>query len=185
MEERPIIDSKYSLAEALGTIDVPAQIKDALCLVEVQYISFDALLHQGQLVVHKNVADEVQEIFAEILEQEFPIKSVVPVSKYGYNDEVSMTANNTSAFNYRPIFGTETVSNHSRGLAIDINPLLNPCTAIDGTIQPATGIYDPTKLGTIRPGDPIVTCFKSRGWRWLGERERKDWQHFDKANIDL
>lgn len=37
------------------------------------------------------------------------------------NDNKSMSANNTSAFNYRVISGTKKLSNHSYGLAIDIN----------------------------------------------------------------
>jgi hypothetical protein len=140
------------------------------------------------MIVHKNVADELNVIFKEILEVGFPIASVIPMATFGadlknggWDDEASMSVNNTSAFNYRPIFGTDIVSNHARGLAIDINPLLNPCTAIDGTIQPANGVYDPTKPGTLTPECEVVRIFEMHGWRWLGRRERKDWQHFDKA----
>ena len=182
MNQDFISDSSLSFTEATNGKNIPPEIKDSLVLVDVQYISFDGLPHSGQLIVHKNVSEEIQEIFDEILAQRFPITHAIPISAYDWDDEASMSANNTSAFNYREIFGTTTISNHARGLAIDINPLLNPCIAIDGTIQPAAGVYDPSKPGTIRPEDPIVTSFTSRGWRWLGHRDRKDWQHFDKEN---
>jgi hypothetical protein len=176
------IDSLMTLEEALSGTEIPQYIRDSLVLIDIYYVSFDGLKHQGQLVVHKNVAAEVVEIFHKISTTGFPIHHAIPIVKYHWDDESSMLDNNTSAFNYRVIHGTEQISNHSLGLAIDINPLLNPCNAIDGSIQPANGTYDPLIPGTIRPDDEIVSIFTSHGWRWLGHRDRKDWQHFDKAN---
>ena len=181
MRESPIKDSDLSLAEAIGTQDIPFEIAQALVLITVQYISFDDRLHEGQLLLHRNVADEVREIFNEILEQRFPIQQIVPIIAFDNDDEASMSVNNTSAFNYRTIYPITRLSNHARGLAIDINPLFNPCTASNGVIQPANGTYDPMRPGTIRAHDPIVASFTSRGWDWHGNHERKDWQHFDKA----
>ena len=43
-----------------------------------------------------------------------------------HEDELSMSDNNTSAFNYRQIAGSSRMSKHSLGLAIDINPKFNP-----------------------------------------------------------
>jgi peptidoglycan L-alanyl-D-glutamate endopeptidase CwlK len=183
------LDSAMNFEEALTGLEIPESIKNSLQLVTVGYSSFDGELHEGQLIIHKNVAAEISEIFDELLKIRYPFTSIIPMAHYGpdpvyggWDDEKSMSVNNTSAFNYRPIFGTDIVSNHSRGLAIDINPLLNPCTAIDGTLQPANGVYDLTKLGTLTPESEAVKIFTSRGWRWLGFRERKDWQHFDKAD---
>ena len=175
----PIIDSALNLTEALSGSDISPNIRETLSLINVQYISFDGMLHQGQLVVHKNIAEEVQGIFKEMCVLRFPIEHAIPICRFGCDDETSMRANNTSAFNYRVIHGTNEPSNHSQGLAIDVNPLLNPCIAIDETLQPATSSYDPAKPGTLTPHSPVVELFTSRGWRWLGYRERKDWQHFD------
>jgi hypothetical protein len=182
MNEEILIDSSMTLEEALAGVEIPEHIRESLVLVDIPYVSFDGRMHKGQLVVHKNVAEEVVEIFQKISATGFPIQHAIPIVTYHWDDEVSMSDNNTSAFNYRVIHCTDQVSNHSRGLAIDINPLFNPCNAIDGTIQPAAGVYDPSRAGTIRPDDEIVSIFTSRGWRWLGHRERKDWQHFDKAD---
>jgi hypothetical protein len=159
-----------------------SDIQKSLVTIDVPYVGLDTKQYIGHLVVHTSIAEEVKEIFAEIATSGFPIAKIRPISEYDWDDETSMRDNNTSAFNYRAIQGTETLSNHSRGLAIDINPLFNPCMAIDGTIQPATGIYDPARPGTILPDSEVVRIFTSRGWRWLGYRDRKDWQHFDKAD---
>lgn len=48
------------------------------------------------------------------------------VDEFDGSDDKSMSANNTSAFYARKVANTDRWSNHSYGLAIDINPLLNP-----------------------------------------------------------
>ena len=173
----PIIDSAITLDEALFGLEIPTEIKNALTIIEVQYISFDELLHQGQIVLHKDLAQDIIEIFKKLHEARFPIQHAIPIAAYNWDDEASMQANNTSAFNYRIIYGTDRLSNHSYGRAIDINPLFNPYTAIDGSVQPLGATYDPSKPGTIRYGDLVVSAFEARGWHWLAEQ---DWQHFDK-----
>ena len=56
----------------------------------------------------------------------FPIARMERVERYGGDDDASMAADNTSAFNCREITGGGAYSNHSWGMAIDINPLENP-----------------------------------------------------------
>ena len=48
------------------------------------------------------------------------------VERYGSDDDRSMAADNTSAFNCRLVEGSTSWSAHAYGLAIDINPLENP-----------------------------------------------------------
>ena len=50
----------------------------------------------------------------------------------------SMSADNTSAFNFRVIAGTTLLSQHALGRAIDINPVENPWRRPD-RIVPAGG----------------------------------------------
>jgi peptidoglycan LD-endopeptidase CwlK len=97
-----------------------------------------------------------------------------------------MMANNTSGFNYRMIAGTERLSNHARGRAIDINPLLNPCIRGD-FVQPAGAAYDPSRPGTLTTDSPVTQFLKARGWIWGGDwasgrdgKPLKDYQHFEK-----
>lgn len=168
-----------SLDEALAGKDIPDDIKKQLALITVPYLSFDGTTAEGQLVVHAEVAEEAREIFKKLFEMQFPIARMVPVVAYDWDDDASMAANNTSAFNYRVIFGTDRLSNHSYGRAIDINPVQNPYQQRGGATVPPGARYDPSQPGTVTT--TVAELFKSCGWQWGGEwKERKDWQHFEK-----
>ncbi|MCX8055086.1 MAG: M15 family metallopeptidase [Ignavibacteria bacterium] len=92
-----------------------------------------------------------------------------------------MANNNTSSFNYRKIAGTNRLSLHSYGLAVDINPFNNPVVYNDGRISPKGAKYNPKNVGTFTSACPIVQKFKELGWRWGGEfNSFKDYHHFDK-----
>lgn len=177
-----VIDSQYpSLEESLAGLVIPFAIRESLALVSIEYRSFDGLFHQGQMVVHQALAEEVRGIFHRLLQLDFPIMKVIPVTAYGWDDIASMQDNNTSAFNYRAIIGTDQLSNHSFGRAIDLNPLLNPYYARDGKIYPQGALHKCGKPGTLCAGDPVVTFFKEQGWDWGGDWEKvKDYQHFQK-----
>jgi len=176
-----IIDSARSLPSALSGSSAPQDVLDTLALVDIAYISFDGKMHQGQLVVHKDLASEVRDIFAELLRFRFPIEKVVPIVAYDWDDDVSMADNNSSAFNYRKIFRTDRLSKHSHGYAIDLNPALNPQELKDGLTLPAGFLRDPSKPGTFLADSPAVHAFTSRGWDWGGNWQHKDWQHFQKV----
>ncbi|MDZ7626522.1 MAG: M15 family metallopeptidase [Ignavibacteriaceae bacterium] len=179
-EQGFVIDSDVAFEEAVAGISIPQSILENLRLVDVYYYGFDEKIHKGQLVVHKDVVLDVIEIFELIRESRFPIGKVVPISKYGWSDENSMKDNNTSAFNYRFISGSRVISNHAAGLAIDINPALNPYIK-NGNSLPENCIYDTTKVGTISASSELVKEFKQRGWEWGGDwKSLKDYQHFEK-----
>jgi peptidoglycan LD-endopeptidase CwlK len=168
-----------TLAEALHGKEIPGEIRDALTLVTVPYFSFAELKGEGQLVVHKALAEDVEAIFLELFTTRFPIHHITPIVAYGWNDDVSMAANNTSAFNYRTIAGTTRLSHHATGRAIDINPVQNPYVGVDGSVAPLGATYDLSQQGTI--ANDVVAVFKSYGWEWGGDwSDRKDWQHFQK-----
>jgi len=179
-EQGFVIDSDLDFDEAVAGLSIPKSILENLRIVDVYYYGFDSKLHKGQLVVHKDVVLEVIEVFEFIMESSFPIGKVVPISRYGWSDEKSMRDNNTSAFNYRYISGTRVISNHASGLAIDINPTLNPYIK-NGISIPAECVFDTTKAGTISSGSQLVKEFKQRGWTWGGDwKSLKDYQHFEK-----
>ena len=179
-----ILDSDYKLEEALYGQRIHSSVKANLTLVNVFYYGFDEKLHQGQLVVHKAVAQDVKEIFEIIRQIHFPIEKVLPICEYKWSDEKSMKDNNTSSFNYRFISGSKILSKHASGLAIDINPKLNPYIK-NGTTSPAGSIYKPDAEGTITADSRIVEEFKKRGWTWGGDwQSLKDYQHFQKNLSD-
>ena len=175
-----VIDSELDFDEAVAGQNIPQSVLENLRLVNVYYYGFDDKLHKGQLVVHKDLVLDMIEIFEFIRESRFPTGKVVPISKYGWSDEKSMQDNNTSAFNYRFISGTRVISNHAAGLAIDINPMMNPYIK-NGISLPVDCKYDTTKAGTISSGSQLVKEFKYRGWQWGGNwKSLKDYQHFEK-----
>jgi len=175
-----ILDSQFTLDEALIGQKIPASVKTNLTLVNVFYYGFDEKLHQGQLVVHKAVAQDVKEIFEIIRQIHFPIEKVVPICEYKWSDEKSMLDNNSSSFNYRFISGSKILSKHASGLAIDINPKQNPYIK-NGATSPAGSVYKADVKGTITSDSLIVEEFKKRGWTWGGDwKSLKDYQHFQK-----
>lgn len=172
-----------TLADALLGTEAPFEIVSELSLIEVPYIDFEGESQIGQLIIHQELCEETQSIFAELHKQQFPIHKMVPAAAYGWDDEASMADNNTSAFNYRAIIATDRLSNHSLGRAIDINPLLNPYFARNGKIYPRGASYEAQRLGTLTKNSSAVELFKRHGWIWLGERhENTDYQHFEKSN---
>jgi peptidoglycan LD-endopeptidase CwlK len=175
-----IIDCNYTFKESIAGIDIPKKIKENLKLINVQYYSFDGKIHQGQLLIHKDLVKDVEEIFKSIMSVKFPIAKVIPVVKYGWNDEKSMKDNNTSAFNYRIVANTKALSSHSSGRAIDINPKLNPQIKRNHYF-PRGSKYEPTRKGTITKNSLLVKEFLKHGWMWGGLwHSTKDYQHFEK-----
>jgi peptidoglycan LD-endopeptidase CwlK len=175
-----VIDSNISFEEATEGISIPPPIKENLVLIDVLYYSFDGKLHKGQLLIHHSLEKDISDIFSFIRETKFPVEKVIPISRYNWNDSLSMSDNNSSAFNYRRVKGSRNFSSHSTGKAIDINPLLNPQYK-NGISYPHNTVYDTSVRGTISGDSPLVELFKKKGWRWGGNwRSTRDYQHFEK-----
>jgi poly-gamma-glutamate synthesis protein (capsule biosynthesis protein) len=86
-----------------------------------------------------------------------------------------MAADNSSAFNFRVVAGTDQLSQHALGLAIDLNPVENPWR-LPGRILPDAGRAFADRAA-IRPGmivrpGPVVAALDELGWEWGG-----DWRH--------
>src|SRR5579862_3415420 len=98
-----------------------------LAYVKLSYWGFDHQEHVGALIVNKELTQDVLDIFRELHAKKFPIEQMRPVNEFNNNDDDSMAANNTSAFNCREVTGHPGVfSQHGLGRAIDINPKINP-----------------------------------------------------------
>ncbi len=186
--EDPIVDSAMTESEAFDGLDqkCPEEIRNRQQVVTVQYYSFDSKIHQGQLVIDKELEEDIKNLFELALKEKFPIHSVLPISHQTFrkdgrwDDDLSMAANNTSGFNYRLITGGTKLSNHAHGRAIDINPVQNPY--IKGQlVLPAKANYDANLAGTLTADHPLTKAFLAMGWEWGGNWDtRKDYQHFEK-----
>lgn len=179
-----INDSDLSLAEALVGSKASADILADLVLLDILYFGFDYKEHQGQIVVHEDLQAEVENIFTGLKSLKFLIDKVIPVVKYNWSDEHSMADNNSSGFNFRHIAGTDQLSKHAFGRAIDLNPMLNPYISREGRCIPPGSAYDPKLPGTILADSEVVRLFAKYGWIWGGAwgetRGYFDYHHFEK-----
>lgn len=157
--------------------------------LELSYVDFEGHEHLGQMVCNRHIADDLLYIFRRLYEARYPIASMRLIDDYGADDARSMAANNTSCFCYRRVAGSTALSKHSRGMAVDVNPLYNPCVYVrSGRVLPPEGrAYahgrDRRKdiPGKIDATDLCYRLFVSRGFRWGGAwRSLKDYQHFEK-----
>lgn len=155
---------------------------EELRLVTVPHVSQDGTARAGVLIVHQQHASAIAGVFTQLYDRGFVIPSMRPAHEFGGDDDAMMRANNTSAFNCRPIGGTSTWSEHSWGHALDLNPLWNPYVRGDRVDPPQGRAFvdrDPQRPGTIVADGPVVVAFAEIGWRWGGAWSRsKDYQHF-------
>ena len=161
---------------------------EELRYIQVLYYGFDKETHTGEMIVNKAICDDVIDIFKELYEAKYPIEKMVLVDEYNADDNTSMAANNSSSFNYRLVPGSNHLSKHSLGLAIDINPLYNPYVQYNDNetvILPEEGIpYADRSLDCRYYIDKHDLCYKAftkRGFTWGGIWTRDpDYQHFEK-----
>lgn len=71
-------------------------------------------IRHGELIVHKSVAKDVIEVFEALYTQGYPIERMVLIDAYGADDERSMMANNTSAFNCRVVKESQALGSCAR-----------------------------------------------------------------------
>lgn len=158
---------------------------DDLVAVEFDHFTMDGDVARGVLIVHRSVAADAAAVTRAMYGSRFPLTGAQPVDAFGGDDDASMRADNTSAFNCRTVAGTTTWSEHAYGLAIDINPVENPYVHEDGVEPPAGEAY--TDRSDVRPGmvveaGPVVGVFDHLGWGWGGRwSSAQDHQHFSRS----
>ncbi|ADU63083.1 hypothetical protein Daes_2076 [Pseudodesulfovibrio aespoeensis Aspo-2] len=189
-----VFDSRLNASQAIWDNQPPgvaAEVQDRLVLVPVRYYGFDGRLHQGQVVIHRDLAQDIRMVFAVIRATRFPVESVIPVAHPLIQEQgvygLSPDTNNTSAYVWRFAVGENRLSMHALGLAIDINPRLNPYVRGDLALPPGA-TYDPAVAGTLTADHPVVLGFRRLGWKWgghWGSRGRVDPMHFQKIPRSL
>lgn len=183
----PLPDSVIARMMASGSWKegCPVALAD-LRYLRLSYVDFAGAAQVGEMVVAADVADDVIGVFEKLFEAGFPMASMRLVDDFEANDDLSMAANNTSAFNCRAITGGTGYSQHSYGNAIDINTIQNPYVRVRDTstlILPPEGAAFADRAdvrpGMIVPGDVVTAAFAEIGWVWGGDwTSLKDYQHF-------
>ena len=142
----------------------------------------------GELVCNEAICGDLLDIFRVLYDASYPIERMVLIDEYDAQDGPSMRANNSSAFNFRFVAGTGVLSSHSRGMAVDINPLYNPYVKTNG----GRTVVDPAEAAPyadrtrdfpykIAEDDPCCREFLRHGFTWGGHwKSLKDYQHFEK-----
>ena len=155
----------------------------ALRYLTVTYLDFDGVSRTGELVVHQDAAADLIGVFRGLYTERFPIRSMRLVDDFGGDDDRSMAADNTSAFNCRASTGSPGEwSEHSYGRAVDLNPRENPYVSGSTVLPPAGAPYVDRSVrarGLIRSDAAVVRAFTAIGWTWGGSYQHaKDYQHF-------
>ena len=163
--------------------DCNVPLEDLRYLV-VPFFNFDNECEIGEIICNRLIANDLIYIFKILFEAKYQIERIRLIDEYGADDNLSMINNNSTSCNYRKIVGSNKLSKHAHGLAIDINPLYNPYVRGD-VVLPAEGrLYvDRNKpfLHKIDKNDLCYKLFVSRGFTWGGDwTDRKDYQHFEK-----
>ena len=86
--------------------------------LRLSHWDFGGRVRQGELVIAAKHADDLVAVFRKLYAARFPIQRMVLVDEYGGDDEKSMAANNSSAYNCRTVAGTDRWSVR-RGLRSD------------------------------------------------------------------
>src|ERR1044071_6406859 len=152
-----------------------------LAYLQLDHVGFDGAA-RGELVVAAALAGRVVALFRRLWRLGFPIRQLRLVDDFGASDDASMAADNSSAFNFRVVAGTQILSQHALGRAIDINPVENPWGRPDRILPEAGAAF--ADRAVIRPGmivrpGPVVAAFDELGWEGGG-----DWCHeFDDHHI--
>ncbi len=164
----------------------PAELR----YLRIPYIDFSGETRTGEMICNQSIAMTLLDIFHTLYERRYPIERIQLVDDFHADDDLCCLKNNTSCFNYRTIAGTNTLSRHAFGMAVDVNPFFNPyVTYVKNDTDnvrispPGSEPYAdrerdfPHKLG---PGDLCYELFVSHGFTWGGDWTHcKDYQHFE------
>lgn len=195
-EVRPVTEAHCQVMQDANTFDPNGPVGcDRLRLVSFPFTSHQGLPGRGSVVVLDAFAENVDIIFAKLNARGFPLEQALGLEHFQGDDAASMAANNTSAFNGRPITGGASWSLHAYGAAIDLNPVQNPFLTINAdataTIDPVASARAYVNRSAVRAEKPerqgmaeeVLDIFAENGFiHWGGYWNAPvDYQHFEVA----
>ncbi|VXB17361.1 CapA family protein [Nocardioides sp. AX2bis] len=159
---------------------------DRLRVLSVPHVGFDGQPRTGRMVVRASLARDVVQVFERLYDARWPLRRMRLVDAYGGDDDRSMADDNSSGYNCRRVAGSDTLSAHAFGRAIDVNPVENPYLTTGGVLPPAGARFadlDRTSdaqppAGVVHADDVVVRAFAEVGWEWGGTFSEPDYQHF-------
>lgn len=155
---------------------------DELRHVVVAHHGFDGRVHTGELLVHREVAEDVVEAFRVMFETGFPVEQVRISSQADLEAPPTGDGNTTEGFVCRRSVSTSRWSEHAFGRAVDVNPFHNPYVKDETVIPELATSYvdrDDRRAGMLFSGGPVVSAFEEAGWIWGGTwSSALDYMHF-------
>ena len=154
----------------------------------VSHLGFDDRVHEGQIVVNRDVAAPLAKVFRKLYDLRFPIRHMRFADAYGPARARPADGDISGSFECRqavpsPCTGgtaSGSWSNHAYGHAIDLNPVENPYVGCGRTRDQASERYidRSDSPGMVTPA--AVRAFRSIGWGWGGDwsGRTKDYMHF-------
>ncbi len=157
--------------------------RSGLRYLTVSFRGYDGAAHTGELVVAASQADGVVSVFRTLFDVDFPIEEMRLLGTADVDAPPTGDGNDTASFVCRPTTGqTSGFSAHAYGLALDLNPFVNPYLKGDLVLPELASSY--LDRGDVRPGMVLagsvaVRAFAEIGWQWGGDfQSLKDYQHF-------
>ncbi len=153
--------------------------------VRLTFRTNQGLVKRGLLVVRSSIVPEVIDVWRAALRAGFPFHTLLSVDEFGGSDPRSMWHDNTSAFNCRAVTGDPfSLSPHSYGTAIDVNPVRNPYLDSSGRWWPHKKGVSYRNRADARPGmlygaSKVTSRLRHFGFQWGGYWSHPDYQHFD------
>lgn len=159
----------------------PVPIAD-LRYVTVSFRGFDPKPHTGELVLHEDVARGAVSVFRTLFLARFPIEEMRLPTTADLDAPPTGDGNNTVGMVCRASRSSSEWSAHALGLAVDINPFMNPYTRGDLVLPELASSYTNRRRvrpGMILPDGVVVRAFRRIGWTWGGTfRSVRDPMHF-------
>ena len=148
----------------------------------VSFRGFDGRPHTGELVVNASVAADVVAVFRRLYAAAYPIEEMRLPTTADLEAPPTGDGSNTAAYVCRATRGATSLSAHAYGLAIDVNPFVNPYRKGDLVLPELASAYldrSWRRPGMIARGDLVTRAFAAVGWAWGGSfRSVWDPMHF-------
>lgn len=144
-----------------------------LRVLTLSFWGFDGLHHTGRIVVNRSVADDVVTVFRRLHAARFPLEQMELVTLADLDAPPTGDGNNTAGYACRATRGSTSWSSHAYGLAVDVNPFMNPYTREGSDLvlpELASAYLDRTwrRPGMVLPGGVVTRAFADVGWTWGG-----------------
>ena len=143
-----------------GVPQTEAEVRKYLVTVSVPITKKNGTKTTTSVTVHKAIANDLKAVLQQAQNAGFKVYEV-------------------QGFSWRNISGSSKMSQHSLGLAVDINVNENYCVYPSGKVD-AGSFWDPSRSEYSIPSNGIlVKAFSSIGWGWGGTwNSKKDYMHF-------